>query len=106
MGGGSVGNAAIARRRERLVAGHAGARERPVGLLLEDLAKPLQRDAGLTLEPGASAEPLLDPVPLDAWLRPRRNGQLGRSVVVDQLPLGEAGRAAPAADPRTLDDPA
>src|SRR3954468_15237832 len=106
MRAGSLGNAAIERRRERLVAGHAGVRERPVGLLLEDLAEPLQRDAGLTLEPGASAEPFLDPVPLDAWLRPCGDGHLGRSVVVDQLPLGESGRAAPAADPRALDDPA
>src|SRR4051794_9309173 len=105
MRAGSLGNAPVARSLERLVAGDGRACKRLVGLLLEDLAKPFQRGAGLAPEPRARAEALPEAVRPGAGHSPRRHGQLGLSVVVDEFPLGEARRPAQATDTRALDDP-
>src|SRR4051812_13473073 len=48
--------------RERLEAGDGRARQRPVGVLLEDQAQPLERGLGAPPQPAAEAELLLEPL--------------------------------------------
>src|SRR4051812_19606615 len=102
MRAGSLCLAPVPRCLKWLIAGHRYARQRTLGLLLEDLPQPPEGFRHLPPQPRARAPALLDPVPANPRLGPHSHRQLGRAVVLDQLPLAPAGGASPATDPPTL----
>src|SRR3954470_17841409 len=98
---------AEARGLQRVEPADAGARERPVGVLLEDDPQALERALRPPLDPAAEAQLLLEPLARRAGLHPDREAD-PRQSAADRLeaPDDAAPRPPPPTRLRALDEPA